>query len=182
MIEVFNKKINPILDFTIPNDLAKEIKKFAKLNYKNRDLFKFNGHGRQYCNLNLHDLEISKKIKLFHKECMQKLNIKKYYPEDIYGNFIGVIALKGTHVHVHSDPKDDKGNVHFRLLFMIQNAQKCGEPILKGTKIKIKNNQGWTNFASEWEHSCSPVSGKTLRIIVSMGAYVPKEEFKTWIK
>ena len=30
MIEVFNKKINPILDFTIPNDLAKEIKKICK--------------------------------------------------------------------------------------------------------------------------------------------------------
>lgn len=31
MIEVFNKKINPILDFTIPNDLAKEIKNLQNL-------------------------------------------------------------------------------------------------------------------------------------------------------
>ena len=182
MIKIFDKEIDPILDFTIPNDLANEIKKFAKNNYKNRDIFKFNGHGRQFCNLNLHELDISEKVRLFHKECMKKLNIKKYYPEDIYGNFVGVIALNGSQVHIHSDPRDDENNIHFRLLFMIQNARKGGEPILQDTKIKVKNNQGWTNFASEWSHSCSPISGKTLRIILSMGAYVPRKEFKTWTK
>jgi len=180
VIEIFNKKINPILKFSIDKKLANEIIQFSKLNYKNRDIFLFNGFGRQYCNINKHEITLKEKINVFQKKCMNRLNIKKYYPEKIYGNFIGVHALKNTSVHFHSDPRDKEDNIHFRLLFMLQNAKKGGNPVLQNTKLNVKNLQGWINFASEWEHGSVPIDGKTLRIILSMGAYVPKKEFNKW--
>jgi len=181
MIKIFDKEISPYLNFKIDDSLHKEIVKFAKKNYSNREIFKFNGHGRQFCDTNNYKSNLSDKIKKFQKELMQKLNIENYLKEEIYGNFIGVNVFNNTNVHFHTDPRDEKDNIHFRLLFMLQNAQKGGNPVLEGNILKVKNKEGWINFASEWEHGSKPMFGKRLRIILSLGAYVPRKEFDKWI-
>ena len=181
MIKIFNKDINPVLDFHCNSNLQKEIKEFALNNYKDRKIFKFNGDGRQYCNLNNFNFELTNKIKEYQKECYLNLfNISNFEEEKIYGNFIGVHALNNTLVHLHKDPRNEKGYLHFRLLFLIQKPASGGNPIIENVKLKINTGQAWVNFASEWNHSSVPMKGSKPRITLSMGAYINEKEFKKW--
>jgi hypothetical protein len=158
----------------LPQDLQDEIADFA---FKQIGKFRVNsaGLGRRFCNLNLHDIDISQKVKAFSKESYKALGIDTVNEEHIFGNFIGVNS-GGAFVHEHSDPDRDDGFWHVRLNFMIQKPVSGGDVVIDGNTYVINERDSWINFASKWRHSSTPVSGSQHRVVLSMGNYIEPQQ------
>jgi hypothetical protein len=161
-----NIKTNLIL----PLELKQEVTDFA---FNQVGKFRSNpaGLGRRFCNLNLYDTDVSKKVREFSKESYRKLGINTVNEEHMFGNFVGVNS-KGAFVHPHSDPDRKDGFWHVRLNFMIQKPDLGGNVVIDGVEYLINESESWINFASKWCHSSTPVVGHRPRIVLSMGNYI----------
>jgi len=155
----------------VPKLLKKKLIDFSE--NTGLSFFKSNpaGNNRRFCNLNNVDLELSKEIKIFSKQCYNSLGINEVIEEHLFGNFIG-INTEGGFVHEHKDPVDSNGRWHVRLNFMLQKPLDGGDVIINGTKIYLNEDDSWLNFASIQLHGSTPVKGIKNRIVLSLGNYI----------
>lgn len=168
--------MNPRMNVKLPESLAKRIIEFATNDNTVRAYFEKNaiGEGRRYCTLNKFSLDLSRDVREFAKNAYRQIGIDNFIEEHMYGNFIGV-NLTGGNVHQHTDPRHDNGYHHIRLNFLIQKPEIGGNPVIDGVEYSIGEGQSWINYASEWWHGSTPVSGNRYRIVLSLGAYVSPE-------
>lgn len=150
------------------------IKNYALKNFKDRNIFRSNGYGRQFTNLLKQSDEIKSIAEKILSEKMTEFGIKNWKEEPIFGVFIGVNEEQAF-VHEHSDSADES-ECHLRLNFLIQKPIGGGMPILNGKKFSIEEGDCWINLANIWKHSSTPVVGNRVRIVLSVGALVSNEE------
>jgi hypothetical protein len=172
--------MNPRYDVVLPKYLKDKILDFALssgLQYFtiNHDPRKDAEQGtRRFCMLTQYpDIELAQMVDAFKEIAYEEIGVTDILPEPQFGNFIGV-NLNGGSVHEHQDCRDKENNVHLRFNFMIQKPNIGGNPIINGKEYWIDEDICWMNYASEWQHGSTPVSGDRARVVLSMGACVPE--------
>jgi hypothetical protein len=168
--------MNPRFNVKIPDELKQDIINFSLCD-NNEVYFNVNRsndlyHRRRYCVISNHPhLLLCKNIEQFSKQAYAEIGVDNFIPEHIYGNFIGVNLHDGN-VHLHRDPRNDKGFIHPRFNFLVQKPEQGGEPVIDDVLYPMEEGQAWINLASEWLHGSTPVVGARARIVLSLGAYV----------
>lgn len=173
---------NILLPFTINKNLKNEIidfvynseKKIWTANYISSDLI-FYPIIRKFCIISKLDNNLSKKINDFKLLLFNQLNIKEYVEEKQYGDFISVNLNRGK-VDEHVDEPLNNWP-HVRINFLIQKPIEGGMPIIEGVTYPVDEGQCWINKASEWVHGSTPVKGDIDRIVLSLGSFMPINEF-----
>jgi len=130
---------------------------------------------RKYCILNRYNLPLTFLLKEYSSNIFSQLNITKQTEEEIFGNFIGVHNENGF-VLSHIDSKNIYGWEHVRINFLVNKPKEGGMPIINNELFKIEEDCSWLNLASKWKHTSTPVVGDTLRIVLSLGAFVSPAE------
>lgn len=165
--------MNPRMNVKLPSGLAERIRDFA-LGEETLRYFEDNtiGKQRRYSTLNLYpELQLTQDVKQFAKYAYEQIGVSDFIEEHLFGNFIGV-NLTGGNVHQHTDPRHENGYYHLRLNFLVQKPEVGGNPVIDGIEYTIDEGQAWINYASEWQHASTPVSGNRYRVVLSLGAYV----------
>jgi hypothetical protein len=164
--------MNPKMNVKLPNSLSTRIVEFAD---KEMSYFQTNGYGegkRRFCALNnLPELQLAQEVKEFAKHAYEQIGVHHFIEEHMFGNFIGVNSHGGS-VHQHKDPRHENGYYHIRLNFLVQKPIIGGTPIIDDIEYPMNEGDSWINYASEWNHASSPVSGDRSRIVLSLGAYI----------
>jgi len=164
--------MNPKMNVKLPNSLSTRIVEFAD---KEMSYFQTNGYGegkRRFCALNnLPELQLAQEVKEFAKHAYEQIGVHHFIEEHMFGNFIGVNSHGGS-VHQHKDPRHENGYYHIRLNFLVQKPTIGGTPIIDNIEYPMNEGDSWINYASEWNHASSPVSGDRSRIVLSLGAYI----------
>lgn len=162
-------------DVTISKDEALPVVVFCKNNYQNRKYFTDNGPGRQFCIINQFTTPITDYLIDLREKKLKLLGINSFLEEPVFGIFLGV-NTEGGFVHEHTDITIPN-YYHVRLNFLLSKPEQGGIPIIKNFKIDLNEGESWINLASEWQHSSTPVFGKKLRIVLSLGALVKIDNF-----
>ena len=164
--------MTPKMNVKLPNSLSTRIVEFANTEIS---YFATNGYGegkRRFCTLNsFPELQLAQEIKEFAKHAYKQIGVSDFIEEHLFGNFIGVNTHGGS-VHQHKDPRHENGYYHIRLNFLVQKPTIGGTPIIDDIEYPMNEGDSWINYASEWNHASSPVSGDRSRIVLSLGAYI----------
>jgi len=108
----------------------------------------------------------------------------------------------GVEKHYDNDAKD--GWITVRINFLVQKAKEGGEILIDKTlqKNKVEENdtpfdswrkarlkqedveedEGYMMMPSKWAHGCNPVSGKTIRILLSILMRVEPDYFNNYLE
>lgn len=165
---------NAISNLVIAEEDKQHVLQFAQANYRNENLFEKNGPSRQFCILNQIYTPISNMAYEFRLRKFKELGIDNFEEEPNFGIFLGV-NNEGGYVHKHRDWAPDT-HYHIRLNFLISKPIAGGVPVIEGRPLEINENESWINFASEWDHYSTPVEGQKLRVVLSLGAFIEKEQ------
>lgn len=172
-----NVKYNDVFLPAFLKDMVQDFALYSGLHYFdiNRDpRNEVENNKRRFCKLSqLNHIEIAQVVDAFKHIAYEELGIYNILPEPQFGNFIGV-NLEGGSVHEHQDGRDANNNIHLRFNFMIQKPNVGGNPIINGQEYWVDEGECWMNYASEWKHGSTPVSGGRERIVLSLGACVPE--------
>jgi hypothetical protein len=164
--------MNPKMNVKLPDSLSTRIVEFANTEIS---YFATNGYGegkRRFCTLNsFPELQLAQEVKEFARHAYEQIGVHHFIEEHLFGNFIGVNTHGGS-VHQHKDPRHENGYYHIRLNFLVQKPTIGGTPIIDDIEYPMNEGDSWINYASEWNHASSPVSGDRSRIVLSLGAYV----------
>ena len=155
-----------------PED-SKVLTEFAMKNQKDKSIFNPNGYSRQFCKLNMQQGSIKDlALKLWH-ETYKGLGRTEDQEEPMFGLFLGVNNDGGA-VHPHLDGAPD-GFYHVRINYMVSKPNVGGLPVVNNLKLdNIEEGDSWLNLANIWNHYSTPVVGDKDRIVLSLGALVPK--------
>lgn len=162
-------------NITTSKDEALPVVIFCKKNYQNKKYFTENGPARQFCIVNQLDTSITDYLIILREKKLKLLGINSFLEEPEFGIFLGV-NTEGGFVHEHTDITIPN-YYHVRLNFLLSKPEQGGIPIIKNFKINLNEGESWINLASEWPHSSTPVLGKKLRIVLSLGALVKIRDF-----
>lgn len=164
--------MNIKMNVNVPDQLKSKIIQFA-LNPETRKYFQNNSEqgNRRFCSLNKVTTELSEEVASFAKRAYEQIGVSDFIEEHLFGNFIGVNE-NGGNVHAHMDPRHDNGYYHIRLNFLLQKPLVGGNPVINNVEYQIQEDDSWINYASEWWHASTPVSGGRERIVLSLGAYI----------
>lgn len=107
---------------------------------------------------------------------------------------------EGHEVQVHKDPNNNlvgedqrtqefKGSnyledkVHVRLNMLLSKSEKGGDPIINGKVIKVDVNEPWMCLAGVYPHSTTITEGKTPRVLLSLGYFIPTHlaQLRGWL-
>ena len=75
-------------------------------------------------------------------------------------------------IQPHTDPRNTDGWLHLRTNFILSPAASGGDVIIGNTMLEVSKGESWAVWASEHMHRATPVTGKLLRIMFSLGFFV----------
>jgi len=81
---------------------------------------------------------------------------------------------KGVYKHIDQNASD--GWKHLRINIMLQAGDDGGHPIIGNKMYEVKTGEAWSLWAGTDTHSATPVKGKTLRVLLSLGYHVHPED------
>ena len=171
--------MNPKLDLLLPIDLQQKIIEFTLISGIDKFIINQAGEKRRWCNLNKINNSLSKEVYEFSNKCFNNIGITEFEDETLLGNFIS-FNEETAFIHPHTDTRNDNGDWHVRINFIVQKPTIGGIPVIEGNKIDVEERNSWINFASENIHQSTPVEGSKQRIGLSLGKYIKQEIIKPY--
>lgn len=140
--------------------------------FKNEHKFILNQFGphRKFYSFD-NDSEVPSLFYEVRNRIIKKQNIKKWYPEPIFGNYIGWIS-EGGFIHKHKDPNTYHG-YHTRYNVFLSIPLKGGNPIYSDKIIPVKEREYICCKSGTEFHQSNPVIGNKPRVVISYGFILP---------
>lgn len=165
-----------ITNLFLTKEYSTPLLKFALENYKNENVFRKNpfGSNRYLCSLNKIKSEVSHIASDIWINIYRGLNFKDddLNIEPVFGILLAV-QTESAFVQYHTDPSPD-GFSAIRINCLLSKPERGGIPIIENKELDVQENQFWVNVSDEWFHGCTTVEGCKPRVILSLGATVPR--------
>lgn len=157
-------------DFCMSEDEREQV---VSLVIKHKDKFHATGFRRYRFQFDKLD-NIPDVLKNLRKRIVEREDLSKYETDPTFGDSISYM-VNGGELHPHKDPQHD-GKEHVRFNVYVQLPEYGGRPIYAGVQHNLKERQYICCRSSIDLHSVTRCVGSRMRIMVSFGFIIPKEE------